>query len=133
MSFDPNIILALYIVSIVLFILALRWMSEVRTSKYGNWSASLGMAIAIGATLLAYQIQRLDLLLGALAVGLVLGFPIALRVPTTALPQRTAMSQAFGSLAVALVGVAEYNVDYPNVPLFTMSVLSAEMILGFLT
>ncbi len=133
MSVDPNVILALYIAAIVLFILALRFMSDVKSSKYGNWSASLGMAVAVVATLLAYTIQRIDLLLGALAVGAILGFPIALRVPTTALPQRTAMSQAFGSLAVALVGVAEYNVDAPNVPLFTMSVLSAEMILGFLT
>jgi proton-translocating NAD(P)+ transhydrogenase subunit beta len=133
MSLDPNIILGLYVVSIVLFILALRWMSEVRTSKYGNWSASLGMAIAVAATLLAYTIQRIDLLLGALAVGLIIGVPIAARVPTTALPQRTAMSQAFGSLAVALVGVAEYHVDAPNVPPFTMTVLSVEMILGFLT
>jgi len=133
LSIDPNYILALYIVAIVLFILALRWMSDVRTSKYGNWSASLGMAIAVSATLLAYAIQRIDLLLGALAFGLIVGVPIAARVPTTALPQRTAMSQAFGSLAVALVGVAEYHVDAPNVPLFTMSVLSAEMILGFLT
>jgi len=133
MSLDPNIILGLYVASIVLFILALRWMSEVRTSKYGNWSASLGMAIAVVATLLAYTIQRIDLLLGALAVGLIIGVPIAARVPTTALPQRTAMSQAFGSLAVALVGVAEYHVDAPNVPPFTMTVLSVEMILGFLT
>jgi NAD(P) transhydrogenase subunit beta len=108
-------------------------MSDVKSSKYGNWSASLGMAVAVAATLLGYAIQRTDLLVGAIVVGVVLGIPIALRVPTTALPQRTAMSQAFGSLAVALVGVAEYRVDSPNVPIITMAVLSAEMILGFLT
>ena len=123
----------LYILSIVLFILSLRWMSEVKTSRLGNWSATAGMAIAILSTLAAFQIQRTDLLVGAALVGTVLGTPIALKVPMTAVPQRTAMSHAFGSLAVGLVGAAEYYQDLPNIDLFTVSVLSAEMILGFLT
>jgi NAD(P) transhydrogenase subunit beta len=130
---DPNIILGLYIVGIVLFILALRWMSEVKTCRRGNWAAAAGMAFAITGTLLAYSIQRIDLLVAAVAVGLLIGAPIALKVPMTAVPQRTAMSQAFGSLAVALVGTAEYYTKAPNVDAFTMSVLSLEMILGFLT
>ncbi len=123
----------LYVLSIVLFILSLRWMSEVKTSRLGNWSATAGMAIAILSTLVAFQIQRTDLLVGAALVGTVLGTPIALKVPMTAVPQRTAMSHAFGSLAVALVGAAEYYQDLPKINLFTVSVLSAEMILGFLT
>ena len=123
----------LYVLSIVLFILSLRWMSEVKTSRLGNWSATAGMAIAILSTLAAFQSQRTDLLVGAALVGTVLGTPIALKVPMTAVPQRTAMSHAFGSLAVALVGAAEYYQDLPNINLFTVSVLSAEMILGFLT
>jgi len=125
--------LALYVGAIFFFILALRYMNDVRTARWGGRSAALGMAIGIAATLLAYEIQQIDLLLGALLVGFVVGTPIALRVPTTALPQRTAVSQAFGSLAVALVGAAEYYDYAPNVNRFTMSVLSAEMILGFLT
>ncbi len=123
----------LYIVSVILFILSLRWMSEVKTSRMGNWSGSAGMVIAILATLVAFQNQRTDLLAGAVLVGSVVGTPIALKVPMTAVPQRTAMSHAFGSLAVALVGTAEYYQDLPNIGLFTMSVLSAEMILGYLT
>ena len=123
----------LYVLSIVLFVLSLRWMSEVKTSRLGNWSATAGMGIAILSTLAAFHIQRTDLLVGAALVGTVLGTPIALKVPMTAVPQRTAMSHAFGSLAVALVGAAEYYQDLPNIDLFTTSVLSAEMILGFLT
>ena len=130
---DPSIVLGLYIVGIVLFILALRWMSEVRTCRRGNWSAAAGMAFAVTGTLLAYQIQRTDLLLAAVAVGLVIGAPIAFKVPMTGVPQRTAVSQAFGSLAVALIGTAEYFTKAPNVDTFTMAVLSTEMILGFLT
>jgi NAD(P) transhydrogenase subunit beta len=124
----------LYVASIFLFVLSLRWMSEVKTSRYGNWAAASGLAIAVGATLLAYQARRLDLLVAGFAVGAIIGVPIALRLPMTAVPQRTAMSHAFGSLAVALVGVSEYYARYPNnLDTFTVSVLSAEMILGFLT
>jgi NAD(P) transhydrogenase subunit beta len=133
MSINSNYILLLYVVSVVLFILALRWMSEVRTARYGGRSAALGMAVAVVATLLAYQSHNIPLLIGAILIGFIVGTPIALRVPTTALPQRTAVSQAFGSLAVALVGAAEYYDYTPHVNPFTMAVLSAEMILGFLT
>lgn len=130
---NADILEYLYIAAIVLFILALRWMSEVSTSRRGNWAATLGMAIAIVSTLFAFQIQRTDLLVGAAILGTVVGLPIAIKLPMTAVPQRTAMSHAFGSLAVALVGVAEYYQYLPTIDTFTTSVLSAEMILGFLT
>jgi NAD(P) transhydrogenase subunit beta len=123
----------LYVFAIILFVLALRWMSEVKTSRYGNWSAAAGMTIAIIATLIAFQIQRTDLLLVGFVLGAVIGTPIGLKVSMTAVPQRTAMSHAFGSLAVALVGTAEYYQMAPAVDPFTMSVLSLEMILGYLT
>jgi NAD(P) transhydrogenase subunit beta len=130
---NDTIVEYLYILAIVFFVISLKWMSEVKTSRFGNWIAASGMAVAIGATLLAYQIQRVDLLVGAVIVGTVIGMPIALRVPMTAVPQRTAVSHAFGSLAVALVGTAEYYQRLPNIDVFTISVLSAEMILGYLT
>jgi len=91
------------------------------------------MALAIGATLLAYQSRNTGLLVGGAVIGAVVGAPIGLRVAMTAVPQRTAMSHAFGSLAVALVGAAEYYRDLPGIDPFTTSVLSGEMVLGFLT
>jgi len=130
---NETLVQYLYVLSVVLFILALRWMSEVKTSRIGNWSASAGMITAILATLLAFQVQRTDLLIGGVVIGTILGIPIALKVPMTAVPQRTAMSHAFGSLAVALVGAAEYYQRAPSIDLLTISVLSGEMILGFLT
>jgi proton-translocating NAD(P)+ transhydrogenase subunit beta len=123
----------LYVASAVLFILSLKLMSDVRTSRFGNFSAVAGMAVAIGATLLAYTVHRADLLVGAVVIGAVVGTPIGLKVAMTAVPQRTAMSHAFGSLAVALVGAGEYYGGVPNLDAFTLSVLSAEMVLGFLT
>jgi len=124
---------SLYVVAALLFVLSLKFMAEVRTSRMGNICGVAGMAVAIGATLLAYQTQNVDLLVGAVAIGVVVGSPIGLKVAMTAVPQRTAMSHAFGSLAVALVGAAEYYHDAPAIDPATLSVLSGEMILGFLT
>jgi len=124
---------ALYVVSAVLFVLSLKFMAEVRTSRLGNLSGVAGMALAIGATLLAYQSQNTSLLIGAVVVGTVVGSPIGLKVAMTAVPQRTAMSHAFGSLAVALVGAAEYYRETPSIDPVTLSVLCGEMVLGFLT
>ena len=129
----PILVEGLYILAIALFALSLKWMSEVRTSRFGNWAGMTGMAVAVVGTLVAYQIQRIDLLVGAVLLGAVVGAPIGLKVPMTAVPQRTAMSHAFGSLAVALVGVAEYYNRVPNLDVFTMSVLGGEIVLGFLT
>ncbi len=123
----------LYVVAIGFFIMSLREMSEVRTSRLGNYFGVAGMVVAISATLIAYQIHRIDLLLVGVVIGVVIGSPIALKVPMTAVPQRTAMSHAFGSLAVALVGTAEFYQRAPNVDPYTVIVLSAEMILGYLT
>jgi NAD(P) transhydrogenase subunit beta len=124
---------SLYVVSAVLFVLSLKFMSEVKTSRLGNLCGVAGMALAIGATLLAYQSQNVSLLVGAVVVGAVVGSPIGLKVAMTAVPQRTAMSHAFGSLAVALVGVAEYYRSTPSIDPVTLSVLAGEMVLGFLT
>ncbi len=123
----------LYIASAVLFVLSLKLMSQVRTSRLGNFCGVGGMALAVVATLEAFRVGRLDLLIGGVVIGAALGAPIGLKVAMTAVPQRTAMSHAFGSLAVALVGVAEYYQGAPRIDTFTLSVLSAEMILGFLT
>jgi len=124
---------SLYVVSAMLFVLSLKFMAEVRTSRLGNLCGVSGMAVAIGATLMAYQSQNTSLLVGAVVIGAVVGSPIGLKVAMTAVPQRTAMSHAFGSLAVALVGAAEYYRSAPGIDPVTLSVLSGEMVLGFLT
>jgi len=65
-------------------------------------------------------------------VGTVIGVPMAL-MPMTAVPQRTALSHAFGALAAALVGTAEYTLRAPVVDRFTMAALAIEVLLGYLT
>jgi NAD(P) transhydrogenase subunit beta len=123
----------LYVLSIFFFVLSLKLMSEVSTSRGGNWSAAAGLLVAIVGTVIAYQAQRVDLLLVSVVLGTVVGLPIGLKVSMVAVPQRTAISQSFGSLAVALTGTAEYYQDMHTMDTFTIAVLVAEMILGFLT
>lgn len=122
-----------YVASAVLFILSLKWMSEVKTSRRGNWAGTIGMIGAVVATLFAIQLHRYDLLAIAIVVGALIGIPMALKMPMTAVPQRTAISHAFGSLAAALVGTAEFYQHTPNIEPVTMAIIAAEVILGYLT
>jgi NAD(P) transhydrogenase subunit beta len=133
--------LGAYGVAAVLFILSLKGMSEVRTSRWGNWAGIGGMVLGVVATLIAVEIEGYLLVVGAVAVGTAIGVPSALRMPMTAVPQRTAFSHAFGALAAALVGTGEFYDRIPHIVAhgatgadrFTIVVLSAEVILGYLT
>jgi len=74
-------------------------------------------------------------ILGAIAAGFLVGVPLSL-VPLTAVPQRTALSHAFGGLAAGLVGVAEYYLwlrEPAHFTPFRTAALVIEVILGFLT
>jgi H+-translocating NAD(P) transhydrogenase subunit beta len=121
-----------YLVATVLFILALKWLSAPATARRGVWAGELGMALAIAGTLLHHGIVEYRWVVIALVIGSIIGVPLGL-VHMTAVPQRTALSHAFGALCVTLVGTAEFYLRAPNVPRFMMAVLSLEVILGALT
>jgi NAD(P) transhydrogenase subunit beta len=124
----------LYLVSAALFILALRWMSRPETARRAVGSAVLGMLLAVGGTLLHPEIVTYKWIAIAAAGGILLGIPLA-RVPLTAVPERTGLSQAFGGLAAALVGIAKYYLwlDEGQLTHFRMGVIAGEVILGCLT
>ncbi len=121
-----------YLVATVLFILSLRWMSAPATARRGVRAGEIGMLIAIVATLLHHGIVDYRWIAVGLVLGSVIGIPLGL-VHMTAVPQRTALSHAFGAFCVTLVGTAEYYLSTPQIARFQMSVLSAEVILGSLT
>jgi NAD(P) transhydrogenase subunit beta len=124
----------LYLVAAALFILALRWMSQPATARRAVGAAVLGMALAVGGTLLHPQIVTYKWIAIAAAGGILLGIPLA-RVPLTAVPERTGLSQAFGGLAAALVGTAKYYMwlDEGQLTHFRMGIVAGEVILGCLT
>ncbi len=121
-----------YIVAAVLFILALKWLSSPVTARRGVWAGEVGMVLAVAGTLLYHGIVDYKWLAIGLVLGAIIGVPLG-NVGMTAVPQRTALSHAFGALCVTLVGTAEFYLRAPNVPPFMMSVLSLEVILGGLT
>jgi NAD(P) transhydrogenase subunit beta len=128
----PGIIETTYIVAVVLFILSLKWLSSPATARRGVWAGEAGMLLAVVGTLLYQGIVDYKWIAIALVLGAIIGVPLG-NVQMTAVPQRTALSHAFGALCVTLVGTAEFYLRTPNVPKFVMSVLSLEVILGGLT
>ncbi len=124
------------IIATVAFILALHWMNDPKTARRGVYAGVVGMVVAIAAAWAQPDIVHHGWILLAIVAGFIVGVPLSL-VPLTAVPQRTALSHAFGGLAAGLVGVAEYYLWLREGPehftTFRMTALVAEIILGFLT
>jgi H+-translocating NAD(P) transhydrogenase subunit beta len=123
-----------YLAAAALFILSLRWLSHPKTARRGVAAGVGGMALAIVGTLLSPEIVSFSWIAIAALVGIVIGVPLSW-VPLTAVPQRTALSHAFGGLAAGLVGTAKYMIWYQNGELthFRAAAIALEVILGYLT
>jgi NAD(P) transhydrogenase subunit beta len=124
------------LVAAALFIFSLYWMNHPRTARRGVFAGIAGMVLAILGATLQPGISNWSLLAGAVALGFLVGVPLSW-VPLTAVPQRTALSHAFGGLAAGLVGTAKYYLwlgEGPeNLTPFRMVAIGTEVILGFLT
>jgi H+-translocating NAD(P) transhydrogenase subunit beta len=127
-----TIIEVTYLIATALFILSLKWLSSPATARRGVWAGEVGMFLAIVGTLLHHGLTYRWVAIG-LVLGTIIGVPLG-KVAMTAVPQRTALSHAFGALCVTLVGTAEFYLRAPaDVTKFMMGVLSLEVILGALT
>ena len=121
-----------YIVAAIGFILALKWLSSPVTAMRGVLIGEIASGMAVLATLFDPQVTQYKWVIIALLVGAAVGVPLGM-VKMTAVPQRTALSHAFGALSAALIGIAEYYVAAPNVPKFEMAEIGLEVIIGSLT
>jgi len=126
-----------YIIATALFIFSLYWMNSPKTARYGVYSGVAAMLIAVVATwvqpgIIVHHVW----IVAAIAIGFMVGIPLS-RVPLTAVPQRTALSHAFGGMAAGLVGTAEYflwlSEAQQNLTTFRMTAIFVEILLGFLT
>lgn len=128
-----------YLLASALFILGLKGMSHPETAKRGMHMAEFGMLMAIIGTLMHFEIVSYTWIIVGLLVGSTLGAGISLWMPMTAMPQRTAISHAFGAFAAALVGIAEYySYTHGFKPLVElthvkMGAMGFEIMLGSLT
>jgi H+-translocating NAD(P) transhydrogenase subunit beta len=106
---DPDFIRALYIVAFACFIFGLRLLNHPRTARRGNIIAAVGMAIAVGATLLWDFVGDYWLIAVGIAIGTAVGIPAARGVKMTAMPQMVALFNGVGGGAVALISFVEYR------------------------
>jgi H+-translocating NAD(P) transhydrogenase subunit beta len=126
-----------YVVATALFILSLHWMSDPKSARKGVTAGVVAMLLAVVAT---WAQPGIIIHHGWIAIAIVAGFAVGWplsRVPLTAVPQRTALSHAFGGLAAGLVGTAKYFLwlgeGQENLTGFRMTAIIAEIILGYLT
>ena len=108
-------------------------MSHPETAKRGMHLAEFGMLMAIIGTLMHHEIVSFTWILAGLAIGSVVGLAMGFWVPMTAMPQRTALSHAFGAFAAALVGISEYFKHQGHLEPIMMGALGFEVMLGALT
>lgn len=97
-----------YLVSGVLFILALRGLSSPATSRAGNRYGMLGMLIAVATTLITHDIANIAEIGIAIFLGGIVGFTIAQRIAMTAMPQLVAAFHSLVGLAAVLVAMAAF-------------------------
>ena len=121
-----------YLTATALFVLSLKWLSSPATARRGVFAGELGMLLAVVGTLFHHGIVDYKWIAIALVLGTIIGVPLG-NVQMTAVPQRTALSHAFGALCVTLVGTSEFYLRAPDIPPFMMAVLAMEVILGSLT
>jgi len=103
-----------YLVSISLFVIGLKLLSLPRTARRGNRLSSVGMLIAVVATLVEREIVDFKLIIAGLVIGGFLGVLAAVRVKMTAMPQMVGLLNASGGGASALVALAQF-LDNPGV------------------
>ena len=97
-----------YIVAAILFIFGLKQLSSPSTARSGNRLAAIGMALALGATLIDRQIVSLWTIAIGTLIGAAMGVYFARTVQMTAMPQMVALFNGMGGATAALVSVAEF-------------------------
>jgi NAD(P) transhydrogenase subunit beta len=125
-----------YLIASALFIFALHWMNTPATARKGVYAGVAGTAVAVLVTWAEPTVIHHAWVILAIVAGFVVGVPLS-KVPLTAVPQRTALSHAFGGAAAGLVGTAEFYLrlgeGVEGLTPFQMVALIAEVILGYLT
>ena len=125
-----------YIAAAMAIIASIKWLNSPVTARQGVMAGQIGMLLAVIGTLMRHEIVNYEWILIALFIGAAIGAPLAYLMPMTAVPQLTALSHAFGSLAAALVGTAEYyrhKSTGENPGAFILTALAIEILLGYLT
>jgi NAD(P) transhydrogenase subunit beta len=124
-----------YLISAILFILALKGLTHPATARRGNLYGMLGMVIAIAATLMGREVTSYGFIIAGVAAGAVIGTVVALRIRMTAMPQLVAALHSFVGMAAVLVAIGTFlNKEAAGaLDAVLMGELSAGIIIGAIT
>ncbi len=122
-----------YILSAALFILGLKGLSSPKYARKGMFLAEFGMLMAVVGTLFHHEIVTYQWIIIGIVIGAIVGGTMGLRIPMTAVPQRTALSHSLGALAACLVGISEYFRHHGELSKVVMTALGFEVVIGGLT
>ena len=122
-----------YLTASILFIFGLKGLSHPNSARRGMIMAEAGMLMAIIGTLVHREIVTYEWIIAGLIIGSLIGAAMSIWMPMTAMPQRTALSHAFGALAASLVGISEYYRHGGELGAFKMTALGFEVLFGGIT
>jgi NAD(P) transhydrogenase subunit beta len=122
-----------YIIASILFIMVLKGLGHPESARRGMHYAEIGMLMAVIGTLLGQNIVTWQWILIGLVIGSAIGTAMAIFMPMTAMPQRIAISHAFGALAAVLVGINEFLIKGSEITSGLMGALGFEVLFGSLT
>ena len=115
----------------VLFILALKGLSSPKTARRGNLLGAAGAAIATAVVFFYGQeyyggpVKHLPQILGAIAIGSIIGWVAARRVQMTQMPQMVALFNGVGGGAAAVISVIEFlSVESESIPILTATIFT---------
>ena len=135
MELSPDFFAAAYLVATVLFIYGLKGLSSPKTALAGNLSAMLGMALAVGVTLIHPEVRSYTWVFAGLLGGAVVGILMALRISMTAMPQLVAALHSFVGFSAVLVALGTYlaHRDSGLLDLIAMIELAIGSVIGAIT
>lgn len=135
MTLSVNLQAVAYLVSAVLFILALKGLTHPASARRGNLYGMLGMLIAVVATLMGDQVQSYGFIIVGMTLGAIIGVIVALRIQMTAMPQLVAALHSFVGMAAVMVAIGTFLTKRGAGELnaLLMGEISAGVVIGAIT
>ena len=129
-----NYINIAYVISAICFIFGIKMLSHPKTARKGNAIATLGMLVAILATLYAGELLDFKMIGTGVLIGAIIGSIAARKVEMTQMPQLVAIFNGFGGGASALVASAEFYSNFSaNPSTFMLITIVLSVLIGTLT
>ena len=128
-----NLILILYLISSILFIIAIKRLGKVQTARQGNLLSSIAMLIAIVATLMKLESFDPKFIIIGLIIGTIIGVISAMKVAMTSMPEMVAIFNGFGGGASALVATSEFFQNGLLIDSIGLTTIMLAIIIGTVT